>query len=208
MAITYPLSIPRQQDIRAITFTAVDQVAMSESIYSFDTQHVALGGQRWEAQVELVPMTQARARAWISFLTKLKGSLYTFYLGDYSQQSVRGSASTTPGTPLVDGASQTGAELAIDGCPELATGYLLEGDYISLGTSTSKRLYMVLEDVNIDSGGSAVLDIYPNLQVTPGDNDAVTVSGAEGVFRLNGNPRTWSFQNNTYQISFNAVSDV
>jgi hypothetical protein len=207
MAITYPISIPRQADIRSIEFTMMDQVASSQSIYSYDTQHVALGGQRWMARVDLVPMTQARARAWIAFFGKLKGPLNTFYLGDYAQQTVRGSAATAAGTPVVDGASQTGAELAIDGCPELATGYLLEGDYISLGTSTSKRLYMVLEDVNIDSGGSAVLDIYPSLQTTPADNDTVTIGG-EGVFRLLGKERSWRFQNNTYQISFECFSDV
>ena len=208
MAISYPISIPRQEDMRSIEFKTVDQVASSQSIFSLDTQHVALGGQRWVARVELVPMTQARARAWIAFLAKLKGPTGTFYLGDYSQQTVRGSASTTPGTPVVDGGSQTGSELAIDGCPELATGYLLEGDYISIGSGTSKRLYMVLEDVNIDSGGSAVLDIYPNIQGSPSDGASLDTTTPEGTFRLLGKERMWRFQNNTYQISFEAFSDV
>jgi len=208
MSITYPLSIPRMADIRSIEFSAMDQVAVTNSTYSFNRQAVNWGGQRWLAKVQLVPMTQARARAWISFLTKLKGREKEFYLGDYAQQTIRGTASTAPGTPVVDGGSQTGNELAIDGCPELASDYLKEGDYFSLGSGTNKRLYMNLEDVNIDSGGSAVLDIYPDLQVTPSDNDPLDVSSAEGVFVLADNKRDWGFSGNTYKIKFEAVSVV
>lgn len=203
MAIAYPISIPRQADIQSIKFSPMNNVAVTESVFSYKRQTVSHSGQRWMATVQLVPMTQARGRAWIAFLTKLKGVSNEFFLGDYSQQSIRG---TGLGTPLVDGVGQSGDELAIDGAPELETGWLLEGDYFSLGTSSSKRLYMVQQDVNIDSGGSAVIDVFPDLQVTPNTSDPLDLSSPEGVFVLMDNDPKWSFSRNLYSMSFDAVS--
>jgi hypothetical protein len=131
-------------------------------------------------------MNRAQAEEWFSFLVKLNGQYGTFLLGD-PHSAPRGSASSTPGTPVVNGASQTGAELAIDGLPASATGYLKAGDYIQLGAGSTATLHKVLNDVNSNGSGEATLDIWPDLRSSPADDAAVVISNAVGVFRLAAN---------------------
>lgn len=132
------------------------------------------------------PMTRAEAEEWFSFLVKLNGQYGTFLLGD-PHAAPRGSAASTPGTPVVNGASQVGSTLAVDGLPASATGYLKAGDYIQLGSGATARLHKVLNDVDTNGSGEATLDIWPDLRSSPDDDSAVVVSDAVGNFRLSTN---------------------
>lgn len=122
---------------------------------------------------------------------RLRGRFGTFLLGDPLGATPRGSAATAPGTPLVNGADQTGDELVIDGIPTSGDDYLKAGDYIQLGSGATARLYKVLEDVAIDGSGGATLNIWPALRSSPADDATVTVSNAKGVFRLASNETDW-----------------
>jgi len=192
MAITYPLLLPAVKDIKTINFRSVNTVGISTSPFTYAQQVYQYTGQKWEAEVTLPSMKRANAEEWISFLVKLKGKYGTFLMGDPNGETPRGSASSTAGTPVVNGASQTGSSLAIDGLPASATGYLKVGDYISLGSGTSTRLYKVLDDADSNSSGEVTLEIFPDLRVSPADGDAVTVSSAKGTWRLNSNETQWS----------------
>ena len=111
--------------------------------------------------------------------------------------------------PYVNGASQTGGSLVIDGASPDETGYLLAGDYIQLGTNGSSRLHKVLTNVNTDSSGNATLDIWPHIRVAPADNATVTVSSAKGLFRLSSNEQAWSVNEAAiYGITFSAMEAV
>ena len=90
-----------------ITFRAVNTVGMSMSPFTYQ-QVVAHAGQRWECDVTLPAMARADAEQWVAFLVSLRGQFGTFTLGDPVGASPRGSAG---GTPLVNGASQTGGTL-------------------------------------------------------------------------------------------------
>ena len=130
----------------------------------------------------------------------------TFLLGDPNGADAQGSASTLPGTPLVNGGSQTGNTLVIDGCPASKTGYLKAGDYIQLGSGSSSRLYKVLTDTNTNGSGQATLDIWPALRNSPSDNDPVVVSNTKGLFRLSSNIQQWEINDiSSYGISFDCV---
>lgn len=186
MAITYPLSLPTVKGIKAIRLTARNSVGVSTSPFTFSQQIQKHQGQRWQAQVQMPAMDRAEAEEWFSFLVKLNGQYGTFLLGD-PHSAPRGSASSTPGTPVVNGASQTGAELAIDGLPASATGYLKAGDYIQLGSGSTATLHKVLNDVDSNASGQATLDIWPDLRSSPTDGSTVVISDAVGVFRLASN---------------------
>jgi hypothetical protein len=162
MAITYPLSIPTTIGTERITLRAVNAVGRSESPFTFRQQVVKHQGERWEASVDIPPSKSDLAEEWIAFLVSLKGPFGTFLMGDPNMTEARGSASTTPGTPVVNGASQTGDELAIDGLPLSATGYLLPGDYIQLGAAGTATLHKVLTQVDSNGSGEATLDIWPS----------------------------------------------
>ena len=186
MAITYPLALPTIKGIRAIRLVAKNSVGVNTSPFTFSQQVYKHQGQIWQAEASLPPMTRAEAEEWFSFLVKLNGQYGTFLLGD-PHAAPRGSASSTPGTPVVNGASQVGSTLAIDGLPASATGYLKAGDYIQLGSGATARLHKVLNDADTNGSGEATLDIWPDLRSSPDDDSAVVVSDAVGNFRLSTN---------------------
>ena len=206
MAESYPLALPTHTCIARVRLIARDVVGVSTSPFNFTQQVYRHQGQRWEADISLPPMQRADAEQWAAFLLRLRGAYGTFLLGDPNGSTPRGSASATPGTPLVNGASQTGDELDIDGLPVSATGYLKAGDYIQLGSGSTATLHKVLEDVNSDGSGEATLNLWPKVRTAPSDDAAVTVSNAKGNFRLASNETTWDIdQASIYGITFGAV---
>ena len=209
MAISYPLSLPTVSGIAQINLRAVNAVGISESPFTFKQQIIEHSGQRWEADVSMPPMQRENAERWISFLVSLNGVRGTFLLGDPNAATPRGSASTTPGTPVVNGAGQTGDSLTIDGCPNNATGYLKAGDYIQLGGGSSATLHKVLSDVDTNGIGQASLDLWPYIRNAPADDSTVVVSNAKGLFRLGSNQTDWSInQAAIYGITFSALEAI
>jgi hypothetical protein len=181
MAITYPITLPTGGQ-RAVQFSPRSAVGVSASPYTFQQQAQAWPGQLWMARVTLAPMKRAAAEQWIAALLGLNGRYGTFHLGDPAATSPRG----TPGasTPLVKGAAQTGQSLLTDGWTSNATGVLLRGDWIQLGSGSTRRIYKVLVDANANAGGEVTLDIWPRLRESPADNEAVVLTNTAGTFRL------------------------
>ena len=206
MAESYPLTFPTQTGVTSVEITATDVVSISESPFTFSQQVVRHAGARWSATITIPPVKRSDSEYWNAFLLRLRGQFGTFLLGDPNAATPRGSAATTAGTPVVNGASQTGNELAIDGLPASATGYLKAGDYIQLGSGSTARLYKVLEDVDTNASGEATLNLWPDLRSSPADDAAVVVSNAKGLFRMATNDATWTINNaGFYSISFAAV---
>ena len=206
MAIVYPLSIPTTIGIEQITLRASNVVSVSTSPFTYSEQIVRHSGQRWEASVTIPPLRKDVMEEWVAFLVSLKGRYGTFLLGDPNNTAPRGTASATPGTPVVNGANNTGDTLAIDGLPVSETGYLLPGDYIQLGTGSSSKLYKVLTQVDTNGSGEATLDIWPDITTAPADNSTVILTDTVGRFRLASNVSEWSINNsNAYGLSFDAV---
>ena len=101
------------------------------------------------------------------------------------------------GTPLVNGASQTGASLVTDGWTA-STAVLKEGDVITLAgvnavnpqsreSTGVLRQFVVTANVTSDGSGNATIAISPSITTgtgfqtvtgSPADNAAITVSGA------------------------------
>ena len=206
MAETYPLTFPTQTGVTSVEITATDVVSISESPFTFSQQVVRHAGARWSATIRIPPVKRSDSEYWNAFLLRLRGQFGTFLLGDPNGATPRGSAATAAGTPVVNGASQTGNELAIDGLPASATGYLKAGDYVQLGSAATARLYKVLEDVSSNASGEATLNLWPDLRSSPADGATVVVSNAKGIFRLTSNDATWAINNaGFYSISFAAV---
>jgi hypothetical protein len=181
-------------------------IGSTSSPFNLKQQIHKHAGQRWEADISLPPMKRAQAEVWISFFMKLYGSYGTFTMGDPNAATPRGTAASTAGTPVVNGASQTGDTLNIDGLPTSETGYLLAGDYIQLGTGTSAQLYKVLDDVDTNASGEAALTIWPDLRSSPSDGATVVVSSAVGLFRLGTNVTDWQInQAGFYSMTFGAI---
>ncbi|KKN45867.1 hypothetical protein LCGC14_0678620 [marine sediment metagenome] len=184
MAITYPLALPTVGLFVRFSLTTQSANAESVSPFTFERQIQTHQGMLWLAGITLAPMKRASAEEWRSFFLKLNGKQGTFLMGDLGAKFPRGIAA---GTPLVDGAGQTGQELDTKGWTTEITGILKAGDYIQIGTGLTSRLYKNLNDVNSDSGGLATLDIWPRLRESPANSAVIVVSEPKGLFRLSSN---------------------
>lgn len=188
MAIVYPLTFPTDC-IRSVTIRSRNVVATSISPFTGQQQVYRHQGQWWEMEVTMPAMKRADAEAVAAFLIKLSGQYGTFLLGDIANTAPRGVGT---GTPLVQGASQTGDTLVTDGWTPSTTGILKAGDWIQLGSASSTRLHKVLDDVNSDGSGNATLTIWPNLRSSPSDNAAITINNTKGIWRLASNAQDYT----------------
>ena len=199
---TYPISFLSHTGVRSVELRAVNAVIYEMSPFTFAGQAQASSGQMWQADVTLPPMKREDAEKWIAWLVSLRGQFGTFNMGDPSAATPRGVAT---GTPRVNGASQTGEDLNIDGCTANVTGWLKAGDYIQLGTAGTATLHKVLADVNTNASGETTLSLWPHIRSAPADNATVVVSDTVGRFRLASNESSWSINEATiYGITFSA----
>ena len=206
MAETYPLTFPTHTGVSSVDWIADNRISVSESPFTYHQQVVKHAGARWSGGIVLPPMKREDADRWNAFFLRLDGSFGTFLMGDPAGKTPRGSAASTAGTPVVNGSSQTGNELDIDGLPVSETGYLKAGDYIQIGSGSTSKLHKVLEDVDTNASGEATLNIWPDLRSSPADNAALSVSNAKGVFRLLNSSIQWSVDNrNFYTLAFEFV---
>ncbi len=77
------------------------------------------------------------------------------------------------GTPLVDGASQVGQSLDIDGVGSVSD-WIKRGDMLSFSNGTYTELKIVTADVT-SSGGDATIPISPEIHISPANNAVVDV---------------------------------
>lgn len=202
MTISYPLQFPSGIGVNSVSIRAANAVGGTRSIYNYKTKVQDFGGQQWRATITVPTIQRDFAEEWNTFLLKLNGSFGTFLLGDPNGTTPRGSVA---GTPLVNGAAQTGNILNVDGFTPDQTNVLRAGDYIQLGTFADARLYKVLDDVDSDGSGEAALTLWPNMRESPADNSPVITSSPQGVFRLINNTNGWDINSESqYFITFEA----
>lgn len=184
MAVTYPLASPVSYGWSTLEWGPFDNTARGRTAFTLQDIVQVYDGACWKGKLTIIPQAKADGRALAAWISSLKGRRGTFLLGDPACAAPLGSARTVPGAPVVDGAGQSGGSLAVRGLPAGASGYLLAGDYLQLGSGASARLHMVLNDVDADGAGEAAIDLRPNLRSSPGDGDAVTIDNPQGVFAL------------------------
>tara|TARA_R100001463_G_scaffold12385_3_gene33813 strand:- start:1982 stop:2611 length:630 start_codon:yes stop_codon:yes gene_type:complete len=208
MAITYPLSLPNYNSFTSVNLIAKNTIGLTASPFTNQQKVYNWNSQFWECDIQVKPMKRDDFEDFSTFLIKLKGVLGTFNLSpDPNGRTVRGSASTTPGSPVINGSTSANAtSIDITGATASATGYLKSGDYIQVGT----QLLKVLDDVNTDSGGSATgINIFPQIRTALSGSDTVIVNNAVGVFRLAENEINWNINTaSIYGISFSAIESI
>jgi hypothetical protein len=210
MAITYPLSFPAVTSIggsstitgKDITLIANFIVAKSKSPYTGQMQGYIHQGAWWSVKVDMPQLTRAQAEPFIAFLMALWGKSGTFLFGpqDPAGKAVLGTAG---GSPVVNGANASGSRtLAI----RSLTGVLKAGDYISVGSGLTTRLYKNLTD---QGPGTVTLDIFPPLREALADGAAIALTNCKGLFELDNNQVPYSVgTDGTYSISFSATESI
>lgn len=191
MTISYPLSLPTSGRIASgIDLQVASQVGMTRSPFTGAMQTYAWPNEYWSAQFSLPPMKRAIAEPWIAFLLALNGMEGSFLMGEPGYTTPQGTWSG--GSPLVNGASQSGKTLNIK---NLADGVTWKaGDYFQLGTGSTSRLYKITQDgAQVGSpSGFGVLCFTPRIRTSPADAAAITLASPKGMFMLADNDGKWS----------------
>lgn len=204
---TYPLAFPSVSVVDS-TFGIVSSSASSRSPFTYTEQIQQNAGMRFEGTVKFRLTKTTDAGILKAFLAELQGRYGTFLYGD-PDYLAKGPQGALGGTPLVNGGSQTGNTLNIDGCSNSITGWAKRGDYIQLGTGTASRLYMITQDADSNGSGQVALKIMPALRSSPSDNAAVTVTGAKGLFRMASNRADWSGNKSSiHDVDFSFVEAI
>ena len=162
------------------SFSLQSNTRIFESTLTRDTQTVVTPGSRWAIGLVFKNLNAEEQRKMLSFFAQCQGMAGRFLLYDHARPYPRGTAT---GTPLINGADQTGRTLATDGW-SISSNVLLEGDYFSVVTPKGRELKIITEDIASDASGEADLKFSPALRNPPSDNAAITTDKPQAVFRL------------------------
>ena len=76
------------------------------------------------------------------------------------------------------------------------------GDYIQLGSASSARLYMIVED----QGGGSTIQVEPKIKSAATSGSTVTYNSPQGLFRMDSNELMWDTNAvSVYGISFSCT---
>ena len=136
-----------------------------EPAFNGPTTRVRRIGSRWAFDVELPPLAYGDAMAWVAALTSAEADTVILRLPQ------PGFAIGTPGTPLVNGATQLGSSINLDG---FAASYPAKaGQWFNLTAVGRTYLYQVAADKAANgSGVMNALTINPMIRRSPADNSA------------------------------------
>jgi hypothetical protein len=160
------VTLPTSPSPRALTPRLITARAELRSAFGGSTQRINRLGSRWAFDVELAPMAASGARTWSDLLVEADTCILNL--------PEPGITIGSPGTPLVNGASQTGASLITDGW---AAGYVIpKGKWFSVSVSSLLYLYQTTASTTASGGGAATLPIRPMLRASPADNAALNIN--------------------------------
>lgn len=158
-----------------------------------NVQHFQRLGRHWRVTVDLHAMHQAKAEEWADLEDETDTLLWNI-----PQDTL---VAANEGSPRVNGASQTGSSLDIDGA---TLGFVIpKGAFISIVTNARRYVYKVKAEATATTG-SATLSIMPPLRVSPNNNDVVEISAPkiEGLVDFAGFPRRRRHDNRVPATSF------
>jgi hypothetical protein len=196
---SYPLTLPTATGIKTQNWGLKRVVAMTQSPFTLQQQVYQHSGEQWKTTMSLPPMLKDNASIWLAFFMQLRGMRGTFKLGDQDRKTIQGTAT---GTVLVNGASQTGNQVALDGFTASRANVFKAGDYIQINS----YLYMVTENVTANGSGEANVKIEPALRtgIEPiNNNTTVIYLNTTTIMRLDSNEFNWDTDHvSKYGISF------
>ena len=146
------------------------------------TQTLAMPGAYWEATLAWPALEQTEARLLEAFLAQMRGAQGRFFYGPTHAPR----RATGGGSPVINGASQTGATLSISGFTGGAQAFLA-GDWLSYTDTTGRaRLHQATANSTANGSGVASVAIAPPIRRSGANGAAVNITVPVGVFRLSG----------------------
>lgn len=135
-------------------------------------QTIDRGGLRWHFVYEFANLYGANRATLMSIIAQLRGQANRLRVPVHDNPA-RGAYG---GSPLVDGANQTGNSLAVKGCSNTITNWIRAGDYFSVVVNGEHELKICTADASSDgSGDIAALTFQPRLRAAPADGAVIRV---------------------------------
>lgn len=147
-------------------------------------QRLARLGTRFAADLVYPPMTKVQAEALIGALVDVDTQGTTLVV-----ELPMGPLAASLGTPLVNGASQSGSTLNADGFT--ASVAIPVGTPFSVVASSRNWLHMTRQAISANGSGVAALPIGPMLRASPADNAALTFAAPKLEGFIDGNELPW-----------------
>jgi len=192
-------TIPTTVGFSSVEFGLENNNQVFESPLSNSIQVSELTGARWYATFNLPPMKKENSLEYIGFLQRLQGRVHSFFGFDANHRSPSGTIAGS--TLLVNGASQTGTSLILDGA-QASTTVLKAGDFFSVNS----ELKMVTVDATSDSSGDVTVNFVPSLRSSPSDDAVITTTNPVCTMKLTGDSTTYSINTaGIYGISFSGL---
>jgi len=137
-------------------------------------------GRTWQEVYSAINLKTANGRALMAALNR---ALREKTVWDIRHPHYTANFGTYGGTPLINGAGQTGNSIIIDGADVSVTNWARDGDLIKF--AGLQLLYDVIADANSDSGGNVTLTIHPPIFVgqSPANNAVVSVDPGTFFFK-------------------------
>lgn len=206
MAITYPVDFPVSFGYSTFSIGLKRVVAVSESVFTLQQKVQVHQGEAWEIQGTIDLLNREQAEEYNAWLLSLNGREGTFTTIIPGSETPRGVAT---GTPLINGASQTGQDIDTDGWSPSVTGILKAGDFVQVGTGLNTKLHKQLVDADSNASGEVTLTLAPEVRVAYSDNETIIVNNCKGLFRLNTNINPVAIRPpNQHSINFSAREAV
>lgn len=145
-----------------------------------------LGHHRWTMDLGWAQLEREQMSEVYAFIVSQAGQYENFQVIIPGHETPRGSFDSGLDTPAVLGPSQVGTSVDLAGFRTTETNLLRKGDYMQF--TNHAKVYMVVEDFSSDGLGEGTIEIYPPLQQSPADTEAVvfesvtmTVAAAQDI---------------------------
>ena len=194
-------TFPTSPAFNSLNVQSVQHTYVSRAL-SGRRQARQLGGQFWKMTATFPPMTRAQFAPIYAFVVKQRGRYESFTIVPAVISTGQGSPA---GTPLVDGASQTGRSLVTDGW-NASIAIFKAGDFLKI--AGNDKCYMVTADVSSDGSGDATIAIEPALVASPADDAAITHSSVSFTVALTSGIQEFSTGTSglfSYELDFEEV---
>lgn len=178
----------------AVTIRSQDNTALFSSPLIASAQTLDRGGQKWSMQLTFTNLRADNRGELLGIILALRGRANRLRINVHDNPK-RGAYG---GTPLADGASQTGSTLAVKGCSNNITNWIRRGDYFSVIVNGDHELKMCTEDASSNGSGQiAVLKFEPRLRAAPADSAIITVDDGvigfpRGIYILASSGQGWT----------------
>jgi hypothetical protein len=198
----------------AVSIRSQDNTALFTSPLIASAQTLDRGGQKWSMQLTFTNLRTDNRAELLGIIVALRGRANRLRINvhDNPKRGLYG------GTPLVDGASQTGSSINVKGCSNNITGWIKRGDYFSVIVNGDHELKMCTEDASSNGTGLITgLKFEPRLRAAPLNDAIITVDDGvigfpRGIYLLAGSGQGWTTKpgkvSQLSDVSLGVVEDV